>query len=413
MRETTYNKAFETALIFVAIVVLTTNVAEGSLDKGLIFRNFASEVSLTGTSLVIGRGTPIEQNVLGVLSISGDGDGFVDATVDTNGLSKLQCCRAPVIWEITRTPKGKEIITLDISDYTNRIYINIRILENGRGRVHLSTWTPTATYYVKGEIENPRIFGYVNQRVAVVDDAFFEKNYNATSETKVRVYTNEMMSPSEHDPTAYYGLVHEVFFDVEQTTPEQVPGWLVQGTWAKYGVYVEAPTEATIKSDLQFYNYYCYFGGPYRVLAGYEIDTHGADIDEPDKPLAGADFSWLYPNEVRSLWQNGGNYVIKPQDTVVLADACRSLWDSDESSGGEMAAAWVDMGWPGYTGAAAYVGSTINVPADIDPFLTEFWQSVCFQEQTVGNAEIDASIAQGLAPNDFRVYGQPNFIIPN
>lgn len=411
MIETTYNKALKTALLLVATIILTTNVAEGSINEGFIFWNFASEVNLTGTSLVIERGMPIDYGILGVLRISGDGDGFVDVTVNINGLSRLECHDVPVIWEITRTPKGKEIVTLDISDYTNRIYINIRILKNGKGRVHLSTWTPTATYYVKGEIENPLIFGYVNQRVAVVDDAFFEKNYDATRETRFKVYekyTGEIISPNRISAAAYYGLVHEVFFDAEQTTPEQIPGWLEQGTWVQYGVYVEAPTEATIKSDLQYYNYYCYYGSPQRILVGYEIDTHGASVDEPDKPLAGADWSWLYPDEVKNLWKKvPGDYQIKPQDTVILADACRSLWDSDENSGGEMAAAWVDYG------AAAYVGSTILVPADIDPFLTEFWQSLCFQEETVGNAESDASAVQGLSSTDFQVYGKSDFRIPN
>jgi hypothetical protein len=78
-----------------------------------------------------------------------------------------------------------------------------------------------------------------------------------------------------------------------------------------------------------------------------------------------------------------------------------------------MASAWVDLGWPGYTGAAAYVGSTILVPADIDPFLTEFWQSLCFQEETVGKAESDASAVQGLSSTAFQVYGKSDFRIPN
>lgn len=44
-----------------------------------------------------------------------------------------------------------------------------------------------------------------------------------------------------------YGLVHEVFFDSENSVQEQVPAWMIDGTYIMYGVCVESPRKQGLK----------------------------------------------------------------------------------------------------------------------------------------------------------------------
>jgi len=374
----------------------------------------------------------------GNVKITGLGNGLVDITINLVSSSAdsftAKSSSVPVVWEGILLPDGRKVVNdINIDDYRNGLFISISILRNGDGWLHLATSTATKQCDVAGYIENPLSLRPGKERVGVASNMDGEEIELAPSiivkpvpiqldseivyvfptgekklitRTTITTYSSYVQPLKIIRPT-FYGLVHEVFFDAEQTTPEQLPGWWRDGTWIDRGVYVEAPSEARIKSDLQYYNrYYHYDELASKELWAYNIDTHGASVDEPDKPLLGADYSWLYPSEVEQLWYYCDEYEIMPHGTIVLADACRSLWDSDENGGGEMAQAWVDYG------AFAYVGSTILVPADIDPFLTEFWWSLCYQEETVGKAESDASVAQGLAPAAFQVYGDSNAILP-
>lgn len=91
----------------------------------------------------------------------------------------------------------------------------------------------------------------------------------------------------------------------------------------------------------------------------------------------------------------------------MLASACQSLWNTDETGGSEMGDAWTNYG------ASAYVGSTVDLPPYMDTFTREFWQSMCYQEQNVGASEVDASIAQGFGSHDMQVHGNSGSTLPN
>jgi hypothetical protein len=377
------------------------------------------------------------KSVSGNVKITGLENGLVDITINLMSSSAdsltAKSSSVPVIWEGILLPDGRKVVNdINIDDYKNGLFVSISILRNGDGWLHLATSTTTMQCDVVGYIKKPLFFKPVDERVALASDISAEGVELApdviVKPAPIRVNSEiiYVFPVSEEIPTTrttitslsgvqplriirptFYGLVHEVFFDAQNVVPEQVPGWWRDGTWIDYGVYVEAPSEARIKSDLRYYNRYYHFDElASKELWTYEIDTHGADVDEPDKPLLGADYSWLYPSEVVQLWYYCDEYEIMPHGTIVLADACRSLWDSDETSGGEMAEAWVNYG------ANAFVGSTILVPIVMDAFTQEFWQSLCYQEETVGKAEADASIARGLNPNDFLVYGDSNSILP-
>jgi hypothetical protein len=370
----------------------------------------------------------------GNVKITSFGTGFADIRLSSGSGYIIKNTAIPIRWEVLRLPDGRVVLNdINIDDYKNGLFISISILSNGDGWLHLATCIGARQYDLAGYLNNPLSLKPLEQKIAAVSKmkgeevelapGIIKKPLPIRTEsetvyvfavgedrpvTKTTIFTNvNKIGPLKIIKPTFYGLVHEVFFDADNAVPEQVPAWMRDGTWIDYGVYVEAPSEARIKSDYQRYNRYYYYDElASKELWAYEIDTHGMSIDEPDKPLLGADSSWLYPNEVTALWYYGSDLEIAPHGTILLMDACVSLWDADESSGSEMGNAWINFG------ADAYVGSTINVPIVMDAFTREFWQSLCYQEETVGKAEADASTARGLGATAFLVLGNPNRTLP-
>lgn len=426
-------------VLLVAFVFVSSNIVVASAEALRIKEPSAVNVEVMGE--VIDLETLKVESISGNVKITDTIEDAVDITtslkISPTNFFTIENAGAQVIWESVLLPNGLKVLTdINIDDYRNGLFISISVRRNGDGWLHLATGTETRQYDLVGGISNPLSLKPSEERVALASSVrgeevelvpgifvkplpirsgsgivhvFPAKEERVTTHTSITAYSRGIQ-PSARigiERPKFYGLVHEVFFDDVQSVPEQLPNWWRTYTAIDYGVYVEEPSEARIKYDLQKYNKLVK-GSDSRSkeLWAYNIDTHGSTVDEPDKPLLGSDYSWLFPGEVEDLWYEDSNYIVRPWGTIILADACYSLWDSDESSGGEMAEAWVDYG------ASAYVGSTFLVPADADDFLEEFWRSLCQENENVGKAESDASTAMGFGATDFQVYGDSSETLP-
>lgn len=208
-----------------------------------------------------------------------------------------------------------------------------------------------------------------------------------------------------------YGVVHEAY-EFYLTYPEDLP----DDYWEPYtsiniGIYRYLPSEAQIKSDLQYYNrdYWrglnCYMRD---ILAYHEI-SHGG----PSWYIYGG--NTITPNEIEQLWYHyynpstGVEIDVYPWDTILIVDACFSYYDPSSGTNPTMARAFVDYG------AKAFVGSTILVPADSDDFMRAFWYDLCQNNYNVRTATITLCDTWGHGWNlgdEWRIYGNQYATLP-
>lgn len=209
-----------------------------------------------------------------------------------------------------------------------------------------------------------------------------EKYLNDTITAK-----NGLMGPSPRITITDYGVVHECY-DFSVSYPEDLP----DDYWEPYtcidiGIYRYEPSEATVKSDLQFYNkdyVSTWFTGYIRNIKAYTMGSHGG----PEwgvydgETLVGT----IYPNEVSALWYHtfDGYYDtdVYPWDAIVLVDVCYGYYDPGEGTNPTMAKAFVDYG------ADAFVGATITIPGASDTYMRAFWYDLCQDDETVETSTI-------------------------
>lgn len=194
-----------------------------------------------------------------------------------------------------------------------------------------------------------------------------------------------------------YGFVHE-YFDFNVDYPEELP----DDYWEPYteidiGIHRLEPSEALVKSDLQYYNkYYVIQNEGYnRDILAYTMGAHGGPYW-----YNGIDF--IEPNEIASLWyisynpSTGESIIVKPIDTIILSDSCFGYGDPT------MAKAFVDYG------ADAFIGATIKVPFDSDSYMRAFWNDLCQLNKNVRDATITLCNTHGEGWNlgdEWRIYG--------
>lgn len=179
-----------------------------------------------------------------------------------------------------------------------------------------------------------------------------------------------------------YGVVHEsVNFSLSY------PGDLPDDYWEPYssiniGIYRFEPSEAQIKSDLQFYNK-DYTGGYdfiIRDILAYQEISHGG----PYWSISGG--SIIFPDEISSLWYyyyNPSTQIeidVHPWDMILIVDACYSYCNPEKGENPTMGYAFVNFG------AAAFVGSDIIVLPDTEDEMRVFWYELCQNDNTVKSA---------------------------
>ena len=210
-----------------------------------------------------------------------------------------------------------------------------------------------------------------------------------------------------------YGVSHEgVDFDVDY--PSELP----DEYWEPYtaidiGINRIEPTEAQVKSDLQVYNRDYYNGGAnfiFRDILAYVMGSHGGP---PWYITAGE--ATIYSNEIEALWYNyydpytGEEINVWPTDTIIMVDACKSYWNASYIPA--MAEAFVDVD----NGAAAFVGSTLDVPQDSDSYMRAFWGALTIDNTNVEDATI--ALCEEGEPgwnlgDEWRIYGDEEATLP-
>lgn len=219
--------------------------------------------------------------------------------------------------------------------------------------------------------------------------------------------TTDLMSPMSHILITDYGIVHECF-DFGVSYPEDLP----DDYWEPYtcidiGIYRYLPSEATVKSDLQYYNkdyVSMSLNGYIRNIRAYTMGSHGGP--QWGVYQGGIKVGTIYPNEISALWYHtfDGYYDtdVYPWHAIVLVDVCYGYYNPEEGTNPTMAKTFVDYG------ADAFVGATITIPGASDTYMRAFWNDLCQNDETVEISTITLCQTYGGGWNlgdEWRIYG--------
>lgn len=249
---------------------------------------------------------------------------------------------------------------------------------------------------------------YFNQQIKTVHSNFRKEAYkidldNMIQEfrdfqsSSVKIFQNNKEKEIETTSsisTTNYGIAHECRDFSDVNLAEILPSYF----WEPYseidfGIHRSKPSEAQVKSDLQYYNkdYVNYpFDGYIRNIKAYAMYAESYPDANTDWLIKykyywwGKEiYYWLTPSEVTSLWYSQqGTYdtVVYPTDMIIHATVCFGFSGSNDIP--HMAQAFV------WYGATAYIGAA-NVPIPRlhnDDFTHNFWYCLCQLDTTVLSA---------------------------
>jgi hypothetical protein len=239
------------------------------------------------------------------------------------------------------------------------------------------------------------------------------KKEKEKQKSNIKIHRNEVFTTSAiifRYIYTKYGIAHEVA-DEEPDLAEDLP----DDYWEPYteidiGIYRREPSEATVKSDLQYYNknYFPYY---FRDIVAYAIYAHGNAAHNTAWSFGGS--KWLYPSEVEDLWYIDGEISVYPSCMHIHATVC---WGYSGSTGvPHMAKAFVD------NNAEAFVGATLGIPIPYnDEFTADFWYDMCQGDDPIHDAAMSyvATHNYYFDPDwtlgtEIKIYGDINSRIDN
>ena len=205
-----------------------------------------------------------------------------------------------------------------------------------------------------------------------------------------------------------YGVAHE-----GREFPISYPVDLQYDYWPysciDIGIYRWLPSEAIVKSDLQYYNkdYVDYpLSGYIRNIKAYTMIAEGG-------PYWLLMYSTIYPNEISALWyssQDGPWFTsVYPWHTIIMSDSCYSYYEPP-STNETMAKAFVDYH------ADAFVGATIRFTTASDTFMRAFWYDLCQGDETVETSTETLCDTHGFGWNlgdEWLIYGDEKDVLAN
>jgi len=209
----------------------------------------------------------------------------------------------------------------------------------------------------------------------------------------------------------FYGLSHECW-DFEVEYPEELPDdYWEDESKIDIGIYRFLPSEAQVKSDLQYYNMDYYRGMVIiiRDVLAFSMGSHGG----PHYTIYDGD-DCITPEEIENLWyhdydwRTGAETDVYPHDCICMADLCYGY--NHGSGPATMAIAFVEY-W-----ASAYIGATIAIPTDSDDYMRAFWTELCMNDGTVEESLIalcDESEEDWTVGEDWMIYGDEDAILSN
>ena len=374
---------------------------------------FSQDFPIFGYRLKVEDAQPIIRDENGLLNIHQDKINVVDLTLKLKW-NDFEFRNVPIYGVLYFSKNEDKGFYYQIEDPLNGFFMTI-VITAEMTYIDLAFDDGDSQYCYNGLISkgHKSFDPYFNQQIEVVH-LNVERNTQTNSlenmiqslkdfqSSSISVYQNnekEGIETTRSISFTQYGVVHECAV----VSTVHLPGNLADGYWEPYseidyGIYRRTPTEALIKSDLQFYNRDLIEGGH-----GYVHDVKAYAIYAHSNPASNTKWfireywvidwwifghwveEWITPSEIEALWYHSYDPVydievdIYPYDMIIHATVCYGYSGNDGIP--HMAKAFVDHG------AASFVGATVGVPSKHgDEFTGDFWYDLCQSDDTVYQA---------------------------
>jgi len=384
------------------------------------FEMFSYNFPIFGYKLIANDINPFDWDTIGVLTLSQNTLDYVNISL------KLECrdyhyFDIPILGQLYIDRHQNRLFIYTIEDYhqgffmeivimAQRTYINLafdgefcQLCYEGLVPEGYFTINPYLTQIIKANVLD--VDNLLNPELHEMSFTQLETKLKTDQRNNIHIYHKQPQEVSTSEATTsssvtLYGVAHEKADHPSVNLAEQ----LGNNYWIPYseievGVYRRKPSEAQIKSDLQYYNkdiYYSPQNYVIRDIKAYAIYAHGSNdhpghetswvmVIEDDPPFRV--LSWLDPYEISNLWYNyydpgsGVEEDVHAFDMIIHATVCYG-YAVTTSGDPKMAKAFVNDGY-----AAAFVGATVSIPTlHNDQFTKLFWRFLCQNDRTVKKA---------------------------
>ncbi len=441
------------------------NQASGSLNENLVLGsntleqliNLTSNFQIFGYKLIASNVNPFERDETGLLEITLQDKALVDIKIYTK-FGNFVYNRLSIEEESFCDPPDELLYRFEIEDPYQGFFMELHIMRE-LSLVNLAFDGGGYQLIYDGILKKgySEIFPVLSERVEPVGDLSSQQDvfYQELKEhlrhqqiENIHIYKRkDLEQHSELSSVSFnkYGLAHEMY-DCDDSYSQDLPTYLryiPDNYWEPHtcidiGIYRFMPNEATIKSDIEFYNKDFIQGGH-----GYINDVMAYNIVSEDEDPLGPDwdiFQWtlhrflwwtwweqdrvsvIYPDEISDLWYHYYSPStdietdVHPWDSIIFVLKCHGWsYGPDDPAGPTMGHAFVDYG------AAAFVASPyvtyILVPDENDDPARAFWDTLCQEDNDVEAAVLSYCTAWGVpqwaTDGTWRILGDKNAIIPN
>lgn len=242
------------------------------------------------------------------------------------------------------------------------------------------------------------------------------------------IIENEKLKSNSRGFGTKYGIYHVAENFVGTTYFMSLPSLWEDYTCVDVAILRLHPvTKNEILSDIEFYNkdYLSFYSSFKRDILVYSIGCHGIsdlnNIENWQFSISGDNYE-ISPSEIEEIWTEGGSlferWEIYPTDCLIIPDCCFGY--CNKYTGNfypDMGHAFVDYG------AKVFIGSTISVePQDTDYWMSPFWWSICYYDNTVRTSVIDMcyyhnayfpSTPSWQIDDEWKILGNQYYTLPN
>ena len=379
-------------------------------------KNFTCEFPIFGYKLIAKDLNPIDEDDNGILKMTQNKLNFLDIAIKIEA-GYFSYKDIPVFGKVLVDLKGNLLYIYTIEDNLQGFFMELYISEqrtlldlafdggycqliySGIVASGYSFIDPVFTKFLNVKFIND----FVKMNFNPIDEQIETLKYSQTHNVEIYKRNTQEQTILGTIIITYYGIVHECVY----VSTVNLPGDLPDDYWEPYteidiGIYRREPSEATMKSDLQYYNkkYYSYPSGDFKYVDAYAVYAHGnAELNTAWFIRSYKHwifwpfwYEWinefLYPSEVEALWYHYSPYPevqtdVYPTRMILLATVCEGYSGDDGIP--HMAKAFVDYG------AVAFIGAPkpCSIPTlHNDEFTGAFWRELCQNDETVYTATI-------------------------
>jgi len=366
---------------------------------------FSQDFPIFGYRLKVEDAQPIIRDENGLLIIHQDKINFVDLTLKLKW-NDFKFTNVPIYGALYFNKNENKDFYYHIEDPLKGFFMTI-VITAEMTYIDLAFDDGDSQYCYNGLISKgyKSFDPYFNQQIEIVH-LNVERNTQVNSlknmiqslkafqSSSISVYQNnkkEGIVNTRSISFTQYGIAHECADFSTVNLAEDLPDdYWEPYTEIDYGIYRRTPTEAQVKSDLQYYNRDS-IPSYVRDIKAYAVYAHSNPGQNTNWlirewwvwdwwPFIGHYVrEWLTPSEVSSLWYyefQGQEIRVYPTDMIIHATVCYGYSGNDGIP--HMAKAFVDYE------AAAFVSATVGIPGlHNDEFTGDFWYDLCQSDKTV------------------------------